>query len=241
MKIKSIIITIIIIIYVLSAIGLYIGMALDEKNPCRGGRDTVAEFGETCDYAILSGSGDVLFNSEKQQTIETNVIGYIEINPFVYTIGDRGYTKLNYETGEIIQESSLELFEEKDKKIFAKLNKIPNFTIIGKYTCSNEYWKDDFFIQNPEKVPYIIFENNNNCSILVNYLDGLENVKCSYIMEKDTIKVKAYIEGTLFDGTYDDGRPYMEDEYIFDVIDNNHIVIDKGFYTVSARDSFIKK
>lgn len=120
-------------------------------------------------------------------------------------------------------------------------NKLYEFNIIGKYICSNDYWKDDFFIKNPQKVPFILFESNNKCSILVNYLGGLENVKCSYSKEKDTVKVKVDLKGTPFDGTYNDGRPYMEDEYIFNIIDDNNIVIDKGFYTVNAGDYFIKK
>ena len=33
----------------------------------------------------------------------------------------------------------------------------------------------------------------------------------------------------------------MGDEYIFDIIDYNNIIINKDFYTVSAGDKFIKK
>jgi hypothetical protein len=53
--------------------------------------------------------------------------------------------------------------------------------------------------------------------------------------------VKAYLEGTLFDAPDMEGYPFMEDEYIFNIIDDNNIIIDKGFYTVDAGDKFIKK
>lgn len=210
------------------------------------GRDLHEYFGDAR-FVILNGHDEngnntlILYDEKTIKTIEEDIKIYDEINGYVYLIGDRGYTKLNYETGEIMQESSLESFGEKDKRVFVKFNIISEYTIIGKYTCSNDYWKDDFFIQNPEKVPFILFEDNNNCSILVNYLGGLANVKCSYSIEKNTVKVKAYLAGTPFDGTYDDGRPYMEDEYIFNIMDDNNIIIDKGFYTVGAGDKFIKK
>ena len=43
---------------------------------------------------------------------------YKEVLSCVYTIGERGYTKLNYETGEVIQSKNINDFSEEDKEIF---------------------------------------------------------------------------------------------------------------------------
>ena len=43
---------------------------------------------------------------------------YKEVLSCVYTIGERGYTKLNYETGEVIQSKNINNFSEEDKEIF---------------------------------------------------------------------------------------------------------------------------
>ena len=48
---------------------------------------------------------------------------YKEIEPYVYTIGKKGYTKLNYASGNIIQSNDLNEFSTNDKDIFEDLNK----------------------------------------------------------------------------------------------------------------------
>ncbi len=39
----------------------------------------------------------------------------------MYTLGEKGYTKLNYETAEIVQSKSIEDFSEQDSSVFKKL------------------------------------------------------------------------------------------------------------------------
>lgn len=46
---------------------------------------------------------------------------YKEVLSCVYTIGEKGYTKLNSETAEIIQNKDINLFSEEDIKIFKEL------------------------------------------------------------------------------------------------------------------------
>ena len=103
---------------------VYIGIKSDENNPCHGGRDTVAEFGEICDYAILGNKKkSILFYREHQKTIEPDVKNYKEIAPYVYVIGSKGYTRLNYNNGEIIQTIDLQQYDANDIKIFLNLEK----------------------------------------------------------------------------------------------------------------------
>ena len=117
------------------------------------------------------------------------------------------------------------------------VSNIPEFNIIGKYICDNDYHKDEFFIENPESIPYITFNNDGSCKLLVNYLEGGCYMNGSYNIEDNQILVKLDFSGTIFEGT---GTEYMDDEHVFTIISNDKIIIDKGFYTVNARDFFIK-
>lgn len=87
------------------------------------GKDTIDIFGDGT-FQILSGpSPNSLLNVETQENIEFNVYKYKEIKPFVYVIGESGYTVLNYETGGYIKYKKIEEIPEKDKKIFIDLEK----------------------------------------------------------------------------------------------------------------------
>ena len=65
-----------------------------------------------------------MFNWQKKSGPEATidyVERYKEVLSCIYTIGGRGYTKLNYETGEVIQNKDINLFSEEDIKIFKEL------------------------------------------------------------------------------------------------------------------------
>ena len=91
------------------------------------GRHTIASFGKRKEFDIWkSGSGDevllILFDRDKNEEID--VIEHYTTSPknlIVYTIGRKGYTKLNSETAEIIQSKDIILFSEEDIKIFKEL------------------------------------------------------------------------------------------------------------------------
>ena len=90
-------------------------------------RHTIASFGKRKEFDIWkSGSGDevllILFDRDKNEEID--VIEHYTTSPknlIVYTIGRKGYTKLNSETAEIIQSKDINLFSEEDIKIFKEL------------------------------------------------------------------------------------------------------------------------
>lgn len=91
------------------------------------GRHTIASFGKRKEFDIWkSGSGDevllILFDRDKNEEIDR--IEHYTTSPknlIVYTIGRKGYTKLNSETAEIIQSKDINLFSEEDIKIFKEL------------------------------------------------------------------------------------------------------------------------
>ena len=93
-----------------------------------GDRDTIESFGVDGQFAIYKcvdknfNKKLDLFDTKNQQRIDL-VSYYKEIEPYVYTIGENGYTKLNYANGNLIQSNDLNEFSTNDKAIFEKLNK----------------------------------------------------------------------------------------------------------------------
>ncbi|MBS5967553.1 MAG: hypothetical protein KIB11_00320 [Clostridium perfringens] len=110
---------------------LFIGCGNDNEVPrysYAGDRDTIESFGVDGQFAIYKFSDENfnkkldLFDTKNQNAIDI-ISNYKEIEPFVYTIGKKGYTKLNYSNGNYIQTNDLSKFSTKDKAIFEDLNK----------------------------------------------------------------------------------------------------------------------
>lgn len=88
------------------------------------GRHTIVSFGNKR-FSIEKGVWDgettkCLIDREKsgpEATIDY-IEKYKEVLSCVYTIGEKGYTKLNYETSEVIQSKNIDDFSEEDKEIF---------------------------------------------------------------------------------------------------------------------------
>ena len=88
------------------------------------GRHTIVSFGNKR-FSIEKGIWDgettkCLIDRKKSGTEATidYIERYKEVLSCVYTIGERGYTKLNYETDEVIQSENINDFSEEDKEIF---------------------------------------------------------------------------------------------------------------------------
>ena len=89
-----------------------------------GDRDTMESFGVDGQFAIYKCIGKELdlFDAKNEHSIDM-ISDYKEIEPYVYTIGEKGYTKLNYANGNLIQSNDLNKFSTNDKVIFEYLNK----------------------------------------------------------------------------------------------------------------------
>ena len=88
------------------------------------GRHTIVSFGNKR-FSIEKGVWDgeitkCLIDRKKSGTEATidYIEKYKEILSCVYTIGEKGFTKLNYETSEVIQSKNIDDFSEEDKEIF---------------------------------------------------------------------------------------------------------------------------
>ncbi len=86
-------------------------------------KDTIAEFGNAR-FVILRAYDKnhkqeywILYDN-LNYAIENKVNNFTKVDSHVYTIGEKGYTKLNYETAELIQSEDISIFSKKDKLIF---------------------------------------------------------------------------------------------------------------------------
>lgn len=95
------------------------------------GRKTIRSFGARKEFAILRFSLDKneqttfkkarlsLYDRDNSKSLERDIEKYEEISPCLYVIGNKKeYTKLNYETGDVIQSKNIDDFSEEDKEIF---------------------------------------------------------------------------------------------------------------------------
>ncbi|EDT70781.1 hypothetical protein [Clostridium perfringens] len=119
------------IFIVLSLTLLFLGCGNNNEVPrysSTADRDTIESFGVDGQFAIYKcvdknfNKKLDLFDTKNQHRIDL-VSNYKEIEPYVYTIGENGYTKLNYANGNLIQSNDLNEFSNNDKAIFEKLNK----------------------------------------------------------------------------------------------------------------------
>ena len=91
------------------------------------GRYTIAYFGKRKEFDIEKSKFNnkvswLLCDRDKHDCIDE--IRYFirsSSSPCVYSLGKKGYTKLNYETGDVIQNKDINLFSEEDIKIFKEL------------------------------------------------------------------------------------------------------------------------
>ena len=104
----------------------------DGKMVYQDGRKTIKSFGKRKQFAVEKGfwtedNGKEhrtweLFDIDKNNCIdEIRYFTRSSSSPCVYSLGEKGYTKLNYETGEIIQSRNINDFQGDDKTVFEKL------------------------------------------------------------------------------------------------------------------------
>lgn len=111
------------------------------------GRNTIMSFGARKEFEIVKfasekyrqltppGTRWCLFDRDNNKSIEPDIEGYYCspcvykkdgkgyecASPYVYTKGEKGYTKLNYETAEIKQSQDITDFSEEDQEIFKNI------------------------------------------------------------------------------------------------------------------------
>ena len=143
------------------------------------GKDTQEYFGNGrfAVYVPINDQFYYLFDRRKNKSIDS-IEKYSDVSPFLYTIGKKGYTKINYELGLYHQSSSLDKFDENDQEIFKLLEnsseKIPYKDSHNKLEQHNDqkgpliYLDDDglFVIYEKDETTfdntYQLFDRKNN-------------------------------------------------------------------------------
>ncbi len=93
-------------------------------------RYTIASFGKRKEFDIKKSKFNnkvswLLCDRDKNDCIdEIRYFTRSSSSPCVYSLGKKGYTKLNYETGEIIQSRNIYDFQGDDKTVFEKLETV---------------------------------------------------------------------------------------------------------------------
>ncbi|MPQ45230.1 hypothetical protein [Clostridium tarantellae] len=97
----------------------------ERKYSSMSNRDAIASFGDDGRFGIfhayVHNQDKIDLSDLKRSKVLDYITKYKEINPYVYTIGEKGYTKLNYNTNEFIQSDNLDKFSDEDKEIFNSL------------------------------------------------------------------------------------------------------------------------
>lgn len=113
----------------------------------------------------------------------------------------------------------------------------PEHNVLGRYICSSAYYDDAYIAVHIEEIPSIMFLKDSRCSFYVDQKGG-EEVWGKYRIEGD----KIYVSELRFFPTDepDPVRDNMDKEYVFTIVDEDHLTIDKGFYNVQAGDTFVR-
>ncbi|MCI8387165.1 MAG: hypothetical protein HFE63_01700 [Clostridiales bacterium] len=118
---------------------------------------------------------------------------------------------------------------------------IDEFNISGKYICSSEYFKDEYFSAYPDSVPCVYFSGDGDCIFFVNYMEGGCDIEGKYVIENDKIHVKLDFSNTIFESADDEyaNSEFMSDTYIFTIVSGDEITINRNCYGVIANDLFV--
>ena len=113
------------------------------------------------------------------------------------------------------------------------------FNVVGKFICSNNYYNSQVVYN----IPSITFNNGNSCVFVVNYLEGGADINGTYKREGNEITVELNFQGTIFENNLDEftGEKYIEEQFIFTIVDEDKVAIDKNCYAVEAGDLFIRQ
>jgi hypothetical protein len=112
--------------------------------------------------------------------------------------------------------------------------------VLGEYTCSNDmYYNSEFYITHPDAIPSITFYDDGSCKFIINYSEGICNVEGYYCIDEDYIYIGLELSNTIFLDK-ETGEKYMDDQYVFTIVNSDTIVIDKDCYAVYAGDSFVR-
>jgi|GEM_PF-1236429 len=139
--------------------------------------------------------------------------------------------------GEIVLTKTGNLPTETSSSVPEKAFDISEFNALGTFICASDSFETEFHKKYPSTIPLIAFYSADTCHVRVNYGEGMCDVAGFYTIEGENINVKLDFRDTIFEGI---GTEYMDNQYVFSIVSNKQIVIDRDCYTVNQGDCFVK-
>ena len=121
--------------------------------------------------------------------------------------------------------------------------------IIGTFYCNN-YWlrTSKGFTYHPEYIPAITFNADGTIVFRVYYFGDVTTVDGTYDVTDNMIRIRCDLTGSPFEGVTPSGRIYMEDEFVFEIVDNDNLIFhdaenceQKACYVVYDGDAFARE
>lgn len=125
----------------------------------------------------------------------------------------------------------------------------PTETQSKTYYCDANYFKRGGFLTQPECIPALTLNDDGTMIFRVYYIGGVTDVPGTYVIEDNKIYIYCVLEGTPVYGFYSDGMAWMDDKFMFEIVNDDTLTIhahpdDTGSfrcYAVNAGDPFVRK
>ena len=123
-------------------------------------------------------------------------------------------------------------------------------TVSGVYYYETELFNAEYRAKYPGQNPYINFFDDGTCVMIVHYIGGACSVGGTYEIDGNKIKTEFDLSGTPVAGIdVATGKPYMDDSFVFEIVDNDHLRIGPApdsyyngdCYVVRSGGSFIRE
>ena len=151
-------------------------------------KDSVYNIGDWRFQVTCIADDYYLYDRKTTNTIDINLKKYIDMSPFFYSISDtNNFTKLNYETAEIMQSSSIDEFDKFDQEIFKEL-------LSSEKSVPYKLNKNIDTLPKSDKIPYSYIDQNQFIIYKIN--DNSDNISYELINTR-TNKLIASIDRYL--------------------------------------------
>ncbi len=114
--------------------------------------------------------------------------------------------------------------------------------LAGLYSWTTEEYSAE------RRINYLILNNDETCALMVSYFHGKVAIDGKYTVDGSKIRVDLLMDGSYMDGESSSGTPYMDDSFVFEIVDEHNIKIGPAdesaknisCYGVKSGDIFTK-
>ena len=158
----------------------------------------------------------------------------------IYLFGEKHFESDNY--------NRMELYPDADtaqNRVFIRIysrEKTASEAVASEKYISGKYIWDDPGISGEGSTPCIYFADDGDCILFVDYSEGGSDIEGRYYIADGKIYVNLDFSNTIFEDTGDEYTDidFMADKYVFTIVNDSEIVINRGCYAVMANDKFVR-